>query len=108
VSPVKYELGFYIPEDDILHSHRGDHRKRRIHSGNYCLFVGERWHRATRFQITQPKRGDSGPNTEHKNIYTCRYIFQFKAILKILSRRLRLLPRASHSLLTNRKGIFGS
>jgi hypothetical protein len=24
VSTVKYELGFYIPEDDILHSH---HRK---------------------------------------------------------------------------------
>jgi hypothetical protein len=22
VSPVKYELGFCIPEDDILHSHR--------------------------------------------------------------------------------------
>jgi hypothetical protein len=22
VFPVKYELGFYIPEDDILHSHR--------------------------------------------------------------------------------------
>jgi hypothetical protein len=22
VSPVKYELGFYIPKDDILHSHR--------------------------------------------------------------------------------------
>jgi hypothetical protein len=22
VSPVKYEVGFYIPEDDILHSHR--------------------------------------------------------------------------------------
>jgi hypothetical protein len=22
VSPVKYELGFYIPEDDILDSHR--------------------------------------------------------------------------------------
>jgi hypothetical protein len=21
VSPVKYELGIYIPEDDILHSH---------------------------------------------------------------------------------------
>jgi hypothetical protein len=21
VSPVKYELGFYIPEDTILHSH---------------------------------------------------------------------------------------
>jgi hypothetical protein len=22
VSPVKYELGFYIPENEILHSHR--------------------------------------------------------------------------------------
>jgi hypothetical protein len=22
VSPVKYEMGFYIPEDDILYSHR--------------------------------------------------------------------------------------
>jgi hypothetical protein len=22
VTPVRYELGFYIPEDDILHSHR--------------------------------------------------------------------------------------
>jgi hypothetical protein len=22
VFPVKYELGFYMPEDDILHSHR--------------------------------------------------------------------------------------
>jgi hypothetical protein len=21
VSPVKYKLGFYVPEDDILHSH---------------------------------------------------------------------------------------
>jgi hypothetical protein len=21
MSPVRYELGFYIPEDDILHSH---------------------------------------------------------------------------------------
>jgi hypothetical protein len=25
VSPVKYELGFYIPEDDILHSHCREH-----------------------------------------------------------------------------------
>jgi hypothetical protein len=22
MSPVRYELGFYIPEDDILHSYR--------------------------------------------------------------------------------------
>jgi hypothetical protein len=27
VSPVKYELGFYVPEDDILHSHRREHLK---------------------------------------------------------------------------------
>jgi hypothetical protein len=24
MSPVKYELGFYIPEDDILHSHHSE------------------------------------------------------------------------------------
>jgi hypothetical protein len=27
VSPVKYELGFYIPEDDILHSPRRENLK---------------------------------------------------------------------------------
>jgi hypothetical protein len=27
VSPVKYELGLYIPEDDILHIHRREHLK---------------------------------------------------------------------------------
>jgi hypothetical protein len=27
VSPVKYELGFYIPEDDILHNHRRENLK---------------------------------------------------------------------------------
>jgi hypothetical protein len=27
VSPVKYELGVYIPEDGILHSHRRDSLK---------------------------------------------------------------------------------
>jgi hypothetical protein len=27
VSPVKYEVGFYIPEDDILHSHRRENLK---------------------------------------------------------------------------------
>jgi hypothetical protein len=30
VSPVKYELGFYIPEDDILHSHRSENLKSYI------------------------------------------------------------------------------
>jgi hypothetical protein len=27
VSPVRYELGFYIPQDDILHSHRPENGK---------------------------------------------------------------------------------
>jgi hypothetical protein len=27
MSPVKYELGFYIPEDVILHSHSREHLK---------------------------------------------------------------------------------
>jgi hypothetical protein len=30
VSPVKYELGFYIPEDDILLSHRRENLKSYI------------------------------------------------------------------------------
>jgi hypothetical protein len=30
VSPVKYELGFYIPEEDILHSHCSEHLKSYI------------------------------------------------------------------------------
>jgi hypothetical protein len=25
--PLKYELGFYIPQDDILHSHRRENLK---------------------------------------------------------------------------------
>jgi hypothetical protein len=30
MSPVKYELGFYIPEDDILHSHSRENVKSYI------------------------------------------------------------------------------
>jgi hypothetical protein len=30
VFPVRYELGFYIPEDDILHSHRRENLKSYI------------------------------------------------------------------------------
>jgi hypothetical protein len=32
VSPVRYELGFYIPEGDILHSHCGENLKSYIPS----------------------------------------------------------------------------
>jgi hypothetical protein len=34
MSPVKYELGFYITEDDILHSHRRENLK------SYMVSVG--------------------------------------------------------------------
>jgi hypothetical protein len=33
VLPVKYEQGFYIPEDDILHSHRRENLK------SYMMFI---------------------------------------------------------------------
>jgi hypothetical protein len=32
VSPVRHELGFYIPEDDILHSHRRENLKSNLGS----------------------------------------------------------------------------
>jgi hypothetical protein len=34
VSPVRYELGFYIPEDDILHS------LRRVDLKSYIVLTG--------------------------------------------------------------------
>jgi hypothetical protein len=42
--PVKYELGFYIPEDDILHSHRRENLKSHIVLGkiggwNIIMFI---------------------------------------------------------------------
>jgi hypothetical protein len=38
VSPVKYELGFYIPGDAILHSQRREHLKSCILYCNLRLF----------------------------------------------------------------------
>jgi hypothetical protein len=37
VSPVKYELGSYIPEDDILHSHRCENLKSYIALSGWIL-----------------------------------------------------------------------
>jgi hypothetical protein len=37
VSPVKYELGFYIPDDDILHSHRRENLKSYIALTGWAL-----------------------------------------------------------------------
>jgi hypothetical protein len=38
MSPVKYELLFYVPEDDILHSHRCEYLKSyMMHLHDYRL-----------------------------------------------------------------------
>jgi hypothetical protein len=39
VSPVKYKLGFYIPQDDILHSHSRDNLKFYIKNISFNLEV---------------------------------------------------------------------
>jgi hypothetical protein len=43
VSPVKYELGFYIPKDDILHSHYRETPKSYVIEYLFvaCLFYPE-------------------------------------------------------------------
>jgi hypothetical protein len=38
VSPVKYELGFYIPDDDILHSHCRENLKSYIALTGWALY----------------------------------------------------------------------
>jgi hypothetical protein len=35
VSPVRYELGFYVPEDDILHSPRRENLRAYISQEKY-------------------------------------------------------------------------
>jgi hypothetical protein len=40
VSPVRYELGFYIPEGDILHSHRRENLKSYISQIDYLTLFG--------------------------------------------------------------------
>jgi hypothetical protein len=45
VSPVKYELGFYIPEDDILHSDRRENLKSYMCTGYLWQNQGERNHK---------------------------------------------------------------
>jgi hypothetical protein len=48
VSPVKYELSFYIPEDGILHSHRREYLKsqksRRIRWAGHATQIKRRLH----------------------------------------------------------------
>jgi hypothetical protein len=41
VSPVSYERGFYIPEDDIFHSHRRDNLRYSCSSSGTNFSVSE-------------------------------------------------------------------
>jgi hypothetical protein len=44
VSPVKYELGFYIPDDAILHSHCCENLKSYIHCvSSFDLNTSQQW-----------------------------------------------------------------
>jgi hypothetical protein len=38
MSPVRYELGFYIPEDGILHSHRSENLRSYIALTGWALY----------------------------------------------------------------------
>jgi hypothetical protein len=43
VSHVKYEMGFYIPEDDVLHSHRRKNLKSYTQYECLCGFYCTSW-----------------------------------------------------------------
>jgi hypothetical protein len=52
VSPVKYEPGFYIPEDDIFHSHRRGNLKsyttlHLFQSKDFSLYATDMYTRGT-------------------------------------------------------------
>jgi hypothetical protein len=38
VSPVKNELGYYVPEDDILHTHRRENLKSYVALTGWVLY----------------------------------------------------------------------
>jgi hypothetical protein len=38
MSPVRYELGFYIPEDDILHTHRRENLKSYLELTGWSMY----------------------------------------------------------------------
>jgi hypothetical protein len=69
MSSVKYELGFYIPEDDILHSHRRENLKsyRDIsvpHSVQTCAAKSVQRVNPPRFKAYHPPASDA----EYKNV----------------------------------------
>jgi hypothetical protein len=73
VSPVKYELGFYIPEDDILHSHSHENPKSYICLQILCIELVARIRgrgRRTTFKISvvKPEGRRLLDRHKHKNV----------------------------------------
>jgi hypothetical protein len=85
VSPVKYELGFYIPEDDILHSHRRENLKSYILRQMFTKVPGETdvsiFKSANIYQTTEIHTSDdstaatvrtTSPAASHASFARCR------------------------------------
>jgi hypothetical protein len=98
VSPVKYELGFYTPEVDILHSHRRENLKPYITLTGWTLY---------RRRNVSPVKYELGFNTQEDDILHshCRenlksYRLDFVVETKCVSCEVRtwsLYPRSRHS-----------
>jgi hypothetical protein len=72
VSPVRYELDCYIPEDDILHSHRRENLKSYITFGFYNIF-------GSPCVATHLLASRDNLNSK-KLVHAFSYIFQLKCI----------------------------
>jgi hypothetical protein len=59
MSPVKYELGFYIPEDDILHSHSRENLKSYIALSGWTLAEKQCVPREVRIEVLYPRKHHS-------------------------------------------------
>jgi hypothetical protein len=68
VSPVKYELGSYIPEDDILHSDRRENLKSySLSQEDYTFKVCSRYIRTMKYRRMKrtEREADMSPKGTH-------------------------------------------
>jgi hypothetical protein len=72
VSPVKYEQGFYIPEDDIPHSHRRENLKSYIHLQQFSLLFVFTSSSVSIFLVLQHEMGGAcSTKGEAESVYYC-------------------------------------
>jgi hypothetical protein len=95
VSPVKYELGFYIPEDDILHSHCRENLK------SYIALTGRSLYRRRNVSPVKHELGFYIPEDDILHSH-CRENLKSYSILH--SHR-RQKPEIFHSISQLRHGI---